>query len=151
MKALPCTRTKTLFTINQGDVFQKIFYNDLYIKIFLKEDQKLKKCLKENSVVSMDVNKDVSVKKGNNIESPQALKEQVHLKCSEYEKYSAMNNFYDVLNIREMVLASEVAEAKYQNKLQKKKTRYTTEEIQIAYETLIDKERRRQYDNYLDY
>ena len=36
-------------------------------------------------------------------------------------------------------------------KLRRKKTRYTNGEIQIAYETLIDDEKRRQYDNYIDY
>lgn len=150
-KALPYTRTKTLFKIKKGDAFQKIFYNDLYIKVFLGEEQKLAKCLKDNSVVIMDVNKAVTVEKGNDIESVQALKEQLLLKCTDYEKFSNMNNFYDILNIREKVLASEVVEAKYESKLQKKKTRYTPEEIRIAYETLKDDQRRRQYDNYLDY
>ena len=142
---------KNIVQNKEGRCLPKIFYNDLFIKVFLDEEQKLAECLKDNSVVNMDANKDVSVEKGNNIESRQALKEQLQIKCDNYEKFKNMSDFYDVLNIRKKVLASEVAEAKYESKLQKKKTRYTTEEIQLAHETLIDDEKRRQYDNYLDY
>ena len=153
-KAFPCPRTKALFTVKQGDVFPKVFYDKLYVKVHHKQNQKLAQLLDENSVVCMDANsKDISVEKRDDLECKQELKDQLHQKCKDYASFSDCDNFYKILNItpHKEGISSDLVEKKYAKKLGRKKSRYTPAEITTAYATLMDDKERRCYDNYLDY
>ena len=69
-KGVPCPRTKALFTVKQGDVFHKIFYNKLYVKVNHQGKQKLAKQITKNSLICINDNNsedDVSVVQQNDV------------------------------------------------------------------------------------
>ena len=109
-------RTRALFTVKQGDEFQKVFYNKLSVKVYHELDVKLEKCLKDNSVICVDADKNVLVK-GNVVDCKPAIVAQLQQKLEDDGQLSEYDSFYKILKINSKeALSKDFIKDKYEKK-----------------------------------